>query len=87
VKRLARRPRPEPPARARSPLPFGVEQAVYRACAAQLVAAYGTQDAAWKLRQLIDGALDDETAAVIRGQLDVIACRVFRGRGSQWGVS
>ena len=88
---FARRPRPAaPPVKLSSPgllsrPSFVVEQAVQRTGAAQLIAAYGTEEQKWKIRQLVNGELDDETAAVVRGQLDVISRRVFRAQGSQWG--
>lgn len=86
---LRRQPVPAGGAPAASLPPAGVvslpaEQAVQRASAAQLIAMFGTEQDRWRVRQLINGELGDDEAAAVRGQLDVIARRVFRGQGSQW---
>lgn len=56
---------------------------VQRACAAQLLAAFGTEEQRWRIRQLMNGELDEETSVVVRGQLDAIGRRVFCGQGSR----
>jgi hypothetical protein len=63
-------PRPRRPA---APL----EQAMFRMAAVQLVLMFGTEGDKWRIWRLMNGELDAEAGAELRGRLDRIARNLF----------